>query len=181
VWQKPDLTGSSLTPDNFDFELYTDGSGYTDRFGGCCAVVRSLKHKKFFSCASAFYGADTARAEFEGLLGGLQGIMDAMDWNNSQGRALLRARRATVFWVSDREDLVGSVTLKADGTPEFRRKNTPDLWVRYEWYEKLFDVSACWRKRNTVAWQMMADVVASECRTMMKNYIGYSIEEGKLI
>jgi len=114
------------------------------------------------------------------LLAGLQGILDIMNWNNTQSRRLIQAKPPSVYWVTDRENLVGSVTRGPDGSPLFKRKSTPDLWARFEWYEKHFAVSGVWRERNTVAWQKMADGVASECRTLMQNYVGITRLENRI-
>jgi ribonuclease HI len=170
-YQKPDLTRSSLRAADYEFQLYTDGSGWNDRFAGYCAVLRSDKHNKFVCSAASIYGADTERAEFEGLLAGLQSIMDTMDWNNKHQRSLMQMRRTSVYWVTDREHLVGAMLKKADGSYEYKRRTTPDLWARLEWYEKIFDITAVWRERNTIAWQGYADTIASECRTQMKHYV----------
>ena len=178
---KPDLARLSLQAADYEFQLYTDGSGHNDRFAGYCVVGKSDKYKKLFSSASAIYGADTERAEFEAVLAGLQGILDVMEWNNGQARELLRARRPTVFWVTDREHLVGALLKKADGTYEYRRKSTPDLWARFEWYERLFNITAVWRERNTLAWQAYADTIASECRTLMKNFVLDCRQDNRLI
>lgn len=171
----------SLQPSDYEFQLYTDGSGHNDRFAGNCVVGLSSKYHKLFSCATAFYGADTERAEFEAVMAGLQGILDTMGWNDGQSRMMMQARRTTVYWVTDREHLVGALLKKADGTYEYRRKSTPDLWARFEWYEKIFDVTAVWRERNTVAWQAYADKIASECRTMMKGYVEDCRQDNRLI
>lgn len=171
AYQKPDLQKLSLIPTDYDFELYTDGSGHADTFGGHSVIGVSNKYNKYFVRAGAIYGTTTDRQEFEAFLNGLQGILDVMEWNSGGELKMLAARRPSVFWISDRENLVGSVTLDEKGHSLFKRKSSPDLWARYAFYETIFAVTAVHRDRNTVAFQAMADRISSECRVLIKNYI----------
>ena len=97
--------------------------------------------------------------------------MSIMKWEGSQQRHNLEARRATVYWLSDRQDLVASIRRDATGATIYGRRSNKDLWQRMQWYEKYFDITAVWRERNKNAWQAMADTVSSECRVLMKDYI----------
>jgi hypothetical protein len=83
----------------------------------------------------------------------------------------LKTHPATVYWVSDRESLVHQVarTNPHGGTP-YRRHASPDLWARFEWYEPLFKITATHVPRDTHMWQKRNDRIASECRTLMKDY-----------
>ena len=101
-----------------------------------------------------------------------------MEWNSHLWKGLLEARRCTVFWLSDRESLVGSVCRDdKTGQPIYRRRNCPDLWARFAYYENLFDVQGVHRERNTHPFQKIADGISSECRTMMKNYFAILEQE----
>ena len=104
------------------------------------------------------------RSEFLALLHGLHGILETMEWNTSGTLKALSFRRPTIVWLSDRESLVMAV----EGS--YRRRNQPDLWPQLEWYEQHMDIRPCHVKRNTIGWQNIADVLASESRVLIKEY-----------
>jgi ribonuclease HI len=170
VYQPPDLKRLLLTPAGKDFALYTDGSGHADGFGGHAVLCVSEKYHKFFVRSAGVYGTTTERQEFEALLSGLQGIMDVMDWNNHAAHDMLQHMKASVFWLSDREALVGCVR-RENGKPLFRRRTCLDLWARFDFYEHYFDIEAVHRNRNDNPYQALTDQVSSESRDLMKDYI----------
>ena len=133
-------------------------------YAGAAAYGVSIRHNKKFHRLAGFNGASTDRAEFLGLLHGLHGIFETMCWDNSSRLKALVHRRAEIVWISDRESLVRSVT------GEYRRRTQPDLWAQFEWYEQYIDIRPCHVKRNSVPWQDVADILASESRVLIKEY-----------
>jgi hypothetical protein len=97
--------------------------------------------------------------------------MEIMNWEGSQARHNLEARKSTVYWLSDRQDLVASIRRDEKGNTYYGRRSNKDLWQRLQWYEKYFNITAVWAARNVNAWQALADAASSECRSMMKDYI----------
>lgn len=109
-------------------------------------------------------GVSTDRAEFLGLLFGLHGLFEEMEWNSSLKLRALENHPALVVWFSDRESLVKSVA------GEYRRRTQPDLWKQLEWYEQYLDLRPVHVHRDTVPWQNAADMLASESRVLIKDY-----------
>ena len=160
-----------------DFEIYTDGSGHSDKYGASAAVVFSLRHKVYTRRFAAFYGISVNRAELEGLLLGLKAIMDEMDWNTPESRARLKAYPPIVNWYGDRENLIKSVALDVRGTPLYSRRTDPDLWAQFAYYEQLFKIIPLKVKRNTLPAQAACDEVCGELRTLMQEFVaGASVE-----
>ena len=160
-----------------DFDIYTDGSGHSDKYGASAAVIFSLKHKIYARRFAAFYGVSVNRAELQGLLLGLRAIMEDMDWNNPESHARLKAYPPIVHWHGDRENLMKSVALDVRGTPLYSRRTDPDLWAQYAWYEKLFKVIPCQVKRNTLPAQAACDAVCGELRTLMLEFAASASKE----
>ncbi len=171
-YQKPDFRRTWATPEKFDFQIYTDGAGYTDNFAGCAVTGVSKRFSKFFQRATAFWGIETDRAEFEGVLLGLHTILNVMGIENVPQHRMLQAEPMTVLVISDREDLVGSMSGENfNSKPPYERRANKDLWARFAWYEQYFQIIAAHRERNTNPLQGASDRLASEVRVMMKNYV----------
>lgn len=116
-----------------DIKIYTDGSGHINGFGGWAAFITTLdgilKTFKMGGCC----GTSVDRMEFTALLEGLQG---AWEMSRAMPESNIPDWRPSVLWFSDRESLVHSVKRLNS------RSNCPDLWVRFEWYERVMDITA---------------------------------------
>lgn len=154
--------------DNFDFTLYTDGSGFTDHYGGFAAVVLSNKNigPLYTPACGCSTHMETGRAEFSAILLGLHTILETTGWINSTCSMLqLQINKPRVLIVSDRQDLVGSIN------KIFRRKQNGDLWASFEWYAQYFDIEAVHVGRETVALHKTADRMASGLREVIMDYV----------
>lgn len=160
----------SSKPNDLDFEIFTDGSGHTDNYGGSAAVVFSLRHKVYLTRFAAFYGASVNRAELQAFLLGMRGLTEVMDWLKSEAYARLKAYPPIVKWYCDRENLVLSATRTASGGTVYSRRTDADLWAQYEWYEKMFKILPVHIPRNSKPGQAACDQVSSELRTLAKEW-----------
>lgn len=156
-----------------DFILHTDGSGHADGYGGSACLVESNSHRKRTLHLSAYSQTSTDRAEFEGLLNGLQSIVDMMQWSPAADYSALtqRPKKLSVAWFTDRESLALSVWRQADGTTVYQRKKQGDLWARFEYYEKIFHVIPYLIARNSTPSHEYVDRLASEARILIKEYM----------
>ena len=172
--QKIHLQIRASCPDQeaHDFVVYTDGSGYSDGYGGSASYMRSEKHDKEETRLASFSHVSTDRAEFEALLMGLQSILECMGWTGKGDTKRLEAspNKPTVCWFTDRESLVLSIWRDEDGQTIFRRKKQKDLWARFEFYETLFDISPFLIPRNSEEEHAFVDRLASEGRLLVKEY-----------
>jgi len=153
-----------------EFFILSDGSGYIDGFAGAAVIFYSPQHCFCDLSTIAWSGGDTERAEFEGLLAGLQGIMNHCKWDNGDDFQMLRMKRPLVHWLTDRESLALAVARKTDGSTFYRRKSTPDLWARFEWYEAMFRITPHYESRNATPVFRLIDRMASDMREMMQRY-----------
>lgn len=173
----------SPAEEDHDFVLYTDGAGYTDSYAASASIMTSDKYRIGRAVrVAAFNGQSTDRAEFEALLHGLQSIVDTMGWG-SPGKIKDLQRRAlkpSVCWYSDRESLVLAVYRDETGEPFYRRERQKDLWARLEFYETLFCITPMYIPRNSKPHHATADRLASECRILLKDYMGVITEDGAL-
>lgn len=160
-----------MHPEEYDFFLYTDGSGHQDTYGGWASVVVGPKHNVFEARMAACKGTTVERAEFEALLLGLQSILERTKMEGAAGIQHLERIPFKVLWLSDRESLVLSVTRKPDGNTVYRRKASPDLWARFEWYEKLFKITPRHTKRENNPYHDIADRLASDARVLVRDYM----------
>jgi len=148
-----------------DFLLYTDGSGYQDGFSGFCATFISQVpgHLDKGTRMGSMSGSTVDRAEMTALLEGLQAIADFLE---TVPKFRLGNQKITIQWFTDREALAKSV----DRT--YGRHSSPDLWVRFEYYEKMFDITPQWVERETEFPEFKAcDLHASTNRVILKSYI----------
>jgi len=171
-YQPPDLQRLSVNAADFDWQIYTDGSGHVDQFGGAGVIGFSPRFHKYFTRAAAFYGYETDRAEMEAMLLGLHTIMVKMGVKDHADFKRLELEPITVFWMTDREDLAGSASgMTFTERPPYKRRANMDLWLRMEWYERYMRIIAVHRKRNTNPYQKLADRLASDCRPLIKGFI----------
>ncbi len=142
-----------------DWILYTDGSGHADGYGGWGCWGCRKGGQDAFQKMGGQNRTSTARMEAEALLQGLEEIAD-------RERLLKESRspRPTVWWLSDRQDLV----LSAAGLQE--RKANPDLWARFEYWSRFLDLHPFHRERASTAGNRICDRLAGAGRKAIKNY-----------
>lgn len=143
-----------------NFELYTDGSGHINGFGGWAALaVIDDGSSSVFRMGTAC-GTSVDRMEFTALLEGLQCVwelaMRMLAHNDSNWKP-------DVLWCSDRESLINSVKLV------YARSNCPDLWPRFEFYEKIMAIKP----------YFMTDAVIKDCfyfqEVDLQSSVGYQM------
>ena len=147
-----------MTP---DIVVLTDGSGYKDGYGGYAAVAYTPdKIWKLFRMAGVS-GITVDRAEFTGMLEGLQLAWEM--WNYMPGQQ--EGRKPTVQWFSDRENLI----LSARNIQS--RSNCVDLWYRYDFYEERMDIIPTFvdvKMEKSMEDFNLVDVMSSTGREIMK-------------
>ena len=167
------IRAQSPDPEAHDFTIYTDGSGYSDGYGGSASLMISDKYAKRELRVASFSNTSTDRAEFEGLLMGLQSIVECMGWGEpSELKTLKRLpRKPLVCWFSDRESIVLAIWRDENGDPVYKRRKQGDLWARFEFYEEIFDITPLLIGRNSVDEHAYVDRLASESRLLVKEYL----------
>lgn len=70
--------------------------------------------------------------------------------------------RQTVWWLSDRQDLVMSVC------GIWERRHNPDQWYRLAWYERQLEVHPYYAPRASTQGNIWCDGQAGACREMLK-------------
>ena len=123
----------------YDFELYTDGSGRDlDGFSGYAALARTADAAVQRFTMGGMTQSTVDRAEFTALIEGLRLCYEM--WDRFPHRSLVGGEqdkpRARIHWFSDRENLVLSVK------KVYARSNYKDLWAAFEYYEAQFDITA---------------------------------------
>ena len=150
-------------------------------FGGysSLAIINKPNAPAKMACyVGGAFGTSVERMEFAGLLEGLQSIMDTGTFNKSAGLAELTFRRPRVAWFTDRESLALSCWAP-DGEPFYRRKSCPDLWARFEWYERLFTIIPLFTSRTTHPAQDIPDQLSAEARVLVKDWVLTLKADGK--
>ena len=143
----------------FDFLLFTDGSGHQDQLGGWCATAVSfLPGSGKRTVMGGANNLTVDRAEMTALIEGLYLVSTLVE------EAKL-GRHPIVWWYSDRESLVKSMTR------EYRRKNSQDLWTRIEFFEMRMKIQPHFITRET-QWPdfAMCDLHASSMRIIVRDY-----------
>ena len=167
------IKGTSPTPEEHDFILWTDGSGYENGCTGSASILveneTGIKEVRISSTSSQ----STHRAEFEALLNGLQSILDLKGWGSIEEKRKLdqSAFKPTVYWYSDCESLVLSVYVdEKTKEPAFRRRLNGDLWCRFSFYETAFSITPIHIDRNSMPEQALTDRLAGDSRILIKEY-----------
>jgi hypothetical protein len=168
------IRGTSQRPDEHDFVLWTDGSGYDIGYTGSASVLlENETGKKEIRISTSSYQS-THRAEFEALLNGLQSILDSKGWDSLAEKKRLDQSiiKPTVCWFGDCESLVLSVYID-DTTkePMFRRRLNGDLWHRFSYYETAFNITPMYIERNSMVEHALTDRLAGEGRILLKEYM----------
>lgn len=139
-------------PNLRNWTLYTDGSGHADGMGGCAVCGWRGDGRDCFELIQARSGTTTARMEFEALLMGLQYVTEQT------------SEPQTVWWLSDRQDLVMSVARI------WERGNNQDQWCRLGRYERQLEIHPYYAPRATTEGNRWCDRQAGACRMMMKKH-----------
>ncbi len=147
-----------------DVLVFSDGSGYEkDGFGGWAAMACTPDRNWKMFRMGAITGTTVDRAEMTGMLEGLQ-----MAWEMSLSLPKFvrgDVRKASVLIHCDRENVVLAIKKVYD------RTNAPDLWARFEFYEKVMDVYANHVMRETDFPEFQqCDLHASSARIAAKDY-----------
>jgi len=125
-----------------DVLVFSDGSGYEkDGHGGWSAMACTLDRNWCTFRMGAIIGTTVDRAEMTGMLEGLQ-----MAWEMSLNLPKFvrgDSHKASVLIHCDRENVVLAIKKVYD------RTNAPDLWARFEFYEKVMDIQANHVMRET--------------------------------
>lgn len=152
-----------------EFDLYTDGScSSKDGLGGYCANLIDNRTGERYSVFGSSNLTSVPRQEFTALLHGLELIFEIMDWGREKNAARGSVTGLTIGWYCDREDLVKSVDQRRTG---YKRRATPDLWRRLEYFEQYVRIIPIKVPRNTLAFQHLADIIAGENRQFVKGYV----------
>jgi hypothetical protein len=159
-----DPTNPTHSPALRDFCVYTDGSGHADGYGGSAALVVSKDPPAVKRLVRAENGCSVARAEMSALLMGLHHICTL---SGVVRPSQLKGKRPTVFWLSDRLDLVMTVA------GVFEAQSNLDLWHHYRWYAQLLDVHAFHTKRMQHIYNAYTDELAGHARVLVKNLEAY--------
>lgn len=168
------IRGTSPTPEEHDFILWTDGSGYDLGFGGSASILLDNETGKREIRVSSASNQSTHRAEFEALLNGLQSVLEIRGWDTPAEKRRLDSTsvKPTICWFGDCESLILAVHID-DKTmePTFRRRLNGDLWYRYSYYESAFSITPMHIERNSMPEHALADRLASESRMLIKDYL----------
>lgn len=146
----------------YDYVIFTDGSGYQDGYGGAASLIYSYKYllaDKPLIKVVADSVTTVDRMEFVALLNALQHI------EAHHPEKLSKAVRRRILWYCDREALVKSVN------GEYKRKASKDLWHWFSYFEPYFNVSGVHLKRTTNPEHDKVDLLASDARTLIKDYM----------
>lgn len=178
-----EIRGRHPAREDHDFELTTDGSGtdVTRIATGSAWTLRPLALQVEWEKHTGEAGASSGsiqRAEMMALLEGLRkasevlGLEDLDQVSKFCGEKLKRiedlpwAKRPTIWWVGDRENMVLQVARRPDGYTYYNRRTEPDLWFSLHWYEHLFRITPVHQGRNTSQDQIDVDRRAGETREL---------------
>jgi len=161
-----DVENPDHSPNKRQFALYTDGSGHADGYGGAAVCVQDNLNLGLYRIVCSRNRTSTARMEHEALLMGLQFVCETIGSTTEEHRRVL-ITRPTVFWLSDREDLVLSVA------GIYKRKHNADLWCRQSWYEHSLDIHPYYAPRATTSMNILVDELAGVGRVMCRDLKAY--------
>ena len=155
---------SNPTAPEFDFLIFTDGSGHPDGYGGWAATaIETATNRRMFRMGGQS-GTSVERMELTALIEGLLmcAELGRLSLQSDPGRMY---PRRTALWRSDRESLVKTIA------GEYRRSTEPDLWKRLDVVLARFAVTAEHVSReNDFPEFGPVDLHASSARIMMKSY-----------
>jgi ribonuclease HI len=148
-----------MTSKEPDLLIVSDGSGHVDGYGGWAVTVFTPDRNIQVVRLGMINGITVDRAEMTAMLAGLAAALDILEkWPD-------RPERPWVHVKSDRENMV----LSMKGV--YGRRNSPDLWASYEWFEKQLDITCehIDREADCPELQQM-DLHASTGRIVAKTY-----------
>jgi hypothetical protein len=148
--------------------LVTDGSGHVDGDGGYAAhLIWTSRGEpgQAMGCATC---TSVYRMEFTALLEGLTLLAHRHDLWSGRTQDAHRLRPLRVWWVGDNESLVNSVKRGPNGQPIYSRDSAPDLWGRFEFFERYMHVEAHHSGREAAIMKSV-DWYASTLRVVIKN------------
>lgn len=147
---------------DYDFRVVTDGSGHPDGFGGWATFAETASKNVQMFRFGCIAGTSVDRAELTAICEGLQIVYEMFMKMKDD---LKLGRRPIVDLRSDRENLVCSI----QGL--YKRSNSADLWARFGFYERFFQVNAHHVARESdIPELQMCDLHASTGRIIAKNY-----------
>lgn len=155
---------SNPTVPDFDFSVFTDGSGHPDGYGGWAATaIENATGRKMFRMGGQS-GTSVERMELTAMIEGLLMCAELGRLSLQPDPGRMYPRR-TVLWRSDRESLVKTMS------GEYRRSTEPDLWKRLDVVLARFAVTAEHVGReNDFPEFGPVDLHASSARIIMKSY-----------
>ena len=168
------IKDTSPTPEEHDFILWTDGSGYDTGHGASASILLDNETGKKEVRISANSTSTTHRAEFDALLNGLQAALEMRDWNTPADKLRLDQSRVkpSICWFGDSESLMLATYIdEHTGKPAFQRRLNGDLWYRYAYYETAFHITPIHIPRNSMPEHALADRLAGEARLLLKEYM----------
>lgn len=175
------IQSSSPEPQEHDFIIWTDGSGYDFGYSGSSSIILNVSSGKKDFRLNAAYAQTTHRAEFEGLLSGLQCVLEIGGWEKYGAKQKLdqlpQKVKPKVLWYGDNESLILAVYRTETGEPYYRRKTSADLWARFEYYERALQISPFYIPRNSLPEHALADRLAGESRQVLKDYVEILLED----
>lgn len=130
---------------------------------------------KLHTSAGALLGTTVNRAEFTGLLEALQIVHEQMLARKDVGLSLYPAKKTTMRWFTDRENLVFSLLINPETKePYYSRRTDADLWCRYEYYARSIQVLPVHIPRNSVMLHAECDAIASRGRKAFIRWIRHT-------
>ncbi len=154
----------------FDVLVFSDGSGYKDGYGGWAAYVCTPDRRWKTFRMGAIAGTTVDRAEMTAMLEGLEMAFwmarDLPQYQVNFGDMMgAPCDRPKVLVYTDRENMV----LSCKGV--YDRSNSPDLWRRFEHYERELALTVMHVERETDFPELQTcDLHASTGRIIAKNY-----------
>ena len=171
-------------PSEHDFIIWSDGSGHNTGHTASSAIVLNKGTGIKTARLSACDAQSVHRAEFEGLLLGLNCVLEMGGWDREDAkRSLDRAtNKPRVCWYTDNEALALSVYRDPDTyEPHYRRKSSGDLWSRLFYYEKALRITPIYIPRNSLPEHALADRLASEASLLLRGYLSAVTLESSLL
>jgi ribonuclease HI len=148
---------------SLSFIVVTDGSGVEGGCGAAAWVVLAPSMEPFLGASTSSY-TTVRRMEFSALLDAMWAIGYRFDLLTG----VVPPKKAEILWISDRMDLVESITVAATRSLNKRATKDLDLWRRYDELAKYFSVTATHTPRDTVSLQHACDKLAGLCREALQ-------------
>jgi len=139
---------------HFQYYFFTDGSGWTDGFGGYSGVILNTTTFEITILLGGQNRTTVPRQEFKALLECLEHI-----------HKVDSRRGLDICHYSDCEALVKSIRC------ENGKESNHDLWHFFEYFERYYTIETNHVKRtNEILYMQIADLHASAQREQIKTY-----------